>query len=142
MRLSALDRLHLMWAWAQSEKSRDPSTRVGAILREANQAVYHSNHNTFMTLRKPEEATREERYADVLHAEEACLLSAGPAAMGATIYCTHEPCGRCWRKLLHMGVARVVFNRTTPDRRERWACQGGRDAAERAGVVIQEVLPT
>ncbi len=53
-------------------------------------------------------------YDDVLHAEIKALREAGPAARGATIYTTLEPCshhgrtGPCARALIDAGITRVV----------------------------------
>lgn len=135
-----VDHINLVLAHAEAEKSLDPSTQVGAVLVEAGQARRHLSHNTFLSLADPATATREERYADVLHAEEHLMLQVGPhLAAGATVYCSQEPCGRCWKLLTYMGVRRVVHSPTTPDRRERWNCDEGRALAVKAGLDIEEV---
>ena len=57
------------------------------------------------------------------HAEPAALAMAGPAARGATVYVTLEPCchwGRtppCTEALIRAGVARVVVGARDPDPR-------------------------
>lgn len=124
-----IDEFHMTLAREAAAKSADPSTKVGACL-VTSELVQYPRHNFFPTLLRPEEASREERYADVVHAEEAALLAAGgAAARGSTVYCTHEPCRRCWGLLLNFGVARVVFQKTSEDRRERWGCDEGRRIA-------------
>ena len=55
-----------------------------------------------------------------VHAEVMALTQAGPAARGATVVCTLEPCnhfGRtppCTRALIEAGVARVIVAATDP----------------------------
>lgn len=140
MRHAIYDKVNLILASAEAEKSLDPSTQVGAVLLRGDRAVRLSAHNTFLTLADPASASREERYADVLHAEEAVMLKAGPdACAGGTLYCTHEPCQKCWGIAIWMGVGGVVFRRTDEERRVRWGCGPGRAAAIRAGLAIVEV---
>lgn len=119
--------------------SRDPSTKVGGILLIGRRGRKIMGVNTFVGITNPETATREERYEDVVHAEETALLEAGELAKGATYVGSHEPCGRCYRRLIHAGVAAIIFPPTSPERRERWGCEGGRAIAEARGVAVMEV---
>ncbi|PSR59367.1 nucleoside deaminase [Nocardia sp. MDA0666] len=43
------------------------------------------------------------------HAELTALDAAGPAAAGATVYASGEPCPMCSAALVWAGVARIVF---------------------------------
>ena len=46
-----------------------------------------------------------------IHAEENTLLQCalhGVSSKGATMYCTHEPCDRCIRRMKNAGVTRWV----------------------------------
>lgn len=73
------------------------------------------------------------------HAEATALAGAGPAARGATLYCTLEPCphhGRtppCADAIVAAGVARVVVALEDPDARVR-----GRGLARlrQAGITV------
>ncbi|MGH9075858.1 MAG: bifunctional diaminohydroxyphosphoribosylaminopyrimidine deaminase/5-amino-6-(5-phosphoribosylamino)uracil reductase RibD [Acidimicrobiales bacterium] len=73
------------------------------------------------------------------HAEAAALTLAGPAARGATVYTTLEPCshhGRtppCTEGLVAAGVARVVVAIDDPDPAERGA---GLHALRQAGIEV------
>jgi diaminohydroxyphosphoribosylaminopyrimidine deaminase/5-amino-6-(5-phosphoribosylamino)uracil reductase len=75
------------------------------------------------------------------HAEEQALTLAGPAARGASVYVTLEPCGErtsgsasCSARLEHAGVARVVIAADNPDPRS-----AGRGVARlrAAGVPVE-----
>lgn len=116
-----------------SANSSDPSTKVGCCIFPVDQldaeggSVMDCGFNVFLGLADPETATREERYAAVMHAEMTALLSIGKRARGALVVCTHEPCVDCWKALAFCGVGEVIFVQTTSDRRERWKCQEGRD---------------
>lgn len=55
------------------------------------------------------------------HAEVVALMQAGPAAVGATLFCSLEPCahqgrtGPCAEAILAAGIARVVFGSADPN---------------------------
>ena len=44
-----------------------------------------------------------------VHAEANALIQAGREAFGATMYCTHSPCGYCARLIVNSGVIRFVY---------------------------------
>lgn len=121
IRSEAMDGDMLRLALQVSQTSRDPSTQVGGVLVLVDGTVV-ARCNTFLSMTDEElqEASREQRLADVLHAEEVLLMEA--AARGAWYYGTHEPCGRCWKLLERAGVTRVVYVATDADRRQRWSC--------------------
>lgn len=113
---------NLRLAQETARDSLDPSTKVGGVLL-LRDGTRIKRCNEFMTMTNPDAATREERMADVLHAEDGVLLEVGQArAQDAWYYGTHEPCGRCWRLLAWAGVSRVVYVKTDVERRQRWGC--------------------
>ena len=53
-----------------------------------------------------------------VHAEQNAIVQAaklGVCLEGATLYCTHQPCGPCAKILLNAGIARVVYEQGYPD---------------------------
>ena len=73
------------------------------------------------------------------HAEAAALDQAGPAAQGATVYVTLEPCAHhgktppCADALAEAGVARVVFGAADPTDK----ASGGAERLRTAGVEVE-----
>ena len=52
------------------------------------------------------------------HAEQNAIIQAarlGVSIDGATLYCTHQPCGICAKMIVNAGIARVVYNEGYPD---------------------------
>lgn len=72
------------------------------------------------------------------HAEAVALAAAGPAAHGATLYVTLEPCRHqgktppCTDAIVSAGVRRVVFAAHDPDR----TAAGGATVLRAAGIVV------
>ena len=107
--------------------SKDPSTRVGAVIANANtKRVVSMGFNGFPAGVEDSEdrlGTREIKYEMVVHAEANALLFAGPAAENCTLYVTPlPPCARCAVLIIQAGISRVVC--PTPDKtKEPWASQ-------------------
>ena len=52
------------------------------------------------------------------HAEQNAIIQAaklGVSIDGATLYCTHQPCGVCAKMIINAGIARVVYKNGYPD---------------------------
>ena len=99
--MSETDRIWMQRALELAARARgrtSPNPMVGAVLVRDNQLVGEGFH----------------AYAGSDHAEVAALREAGPAAQGATLYVSLEPCchyGRtppCVEQILQAGVRRVV----------------------------------
>jgi diaminohydroxyphosphoribosylaminopyrimidine deaminase/5-amino-6-(5-phosphoribosylamino)uracil reductase len=108
---------------AQARGRTSPNPMVGAVLVRDNQLVGEGFH----------------AYAGSDHAEVVALREAGPAATGATLYVSLEPCchfGRtppCVEQILEAGVRRVVTACEDPNP----AVSGkGISALRAAGVVV------
>lgn len=94
-----------------AEWSKDPSTKVGAVLVDVDKVVIGTGFNGF-----PRGVDDDpERYADremkldlTVHAEMNAILKASASARGSTLYCTHPPCVRCAAHIIQAGSKRVV----------------------------------
>ena len=106
--------------------SKDPSTKVGAVLVR-NKRIVATGFNGF-----PQALTdfdcllqnRERKYERIIHAEMNALLFTGmDGARGSDvfIYGMRGPCNNCTKHLIQAGVRRVVC--CGPDPRPEWACE-------------------
>jgi dCMP deaminase len=54
-----------------------------------------------------------------LHAEQNAIIQAakhGTNIDGATLYCTHQPCGICAKMIINAGVKHIIFDDGYPDK--------------------------
>ena len=109
-----------------AQRSKDPSTQVGACVVDANRRIVSTGFNGFPRgiADKYELLTeREEKYARVIHAEvNAILFSYRDLADCALYVWPLAPCPRCAVVIIQVGLKRVV----APDwdtGHERWGDQ-------------------
>lgn len=98
-------------AHAVSQRSKDPTTKVGAVLVDKNNHVIGTGYNG-MPPGIPEETLwkdRETKYKYVIHAEANCLLHAVSGTKGAVLYCTLTPCAECMKLIASAGVSKVFY---------------------------------
>jgi dCMP deaminase len=119
------------WRLAQfvSEWSKDPQSKVGAVVTTPGAGAIALGYNGFPAGVED----RAERLTDseiklemVIHAEQNALLIAGPSARGGVLYVYGKPvCSRCAGIIIQAGVARVVTrDPTTVDENSKWRKTG------------------
>jgi dCMP deaminase len=91
--------------------SKDPSTRVGAVIAQPDRRVSSLGYNGFPRGVWDDDA----RYADrdtkmrfVCHAERNALDNAEISLRGCTMYVTLQPCADCTKSMIQRGISRVV----------------------------------
>lgn len=144
------DKYFILLAQAAARKSKDPSTKVGAVVVDGENIVRSTGFNGFPR-RVPDleedYLDREVKYRMVLHAEENALLAAarvGVPLQGCKLYCSLHPCFQCAKRIIQCGIVEVRFPVPTvedDDAYRRWF-QDMADARElmgRAGVQTRAV---
>lgn len=128
----------LGWAQYISTASKDPSTKVGAIIADQNNRVTGMGYNGFAIGVKDTEKRLKDRclkYSLVLHAETNALLSACKT-QECTIYVwPMPPCSQCMSQIIQSGIVRVV---APAEYEERWreSVELGLRIAWEAGVEV------
>lgn len=119
--------------------SRDPSTKVGAVIVRPDKSVASVGFNGFPrgVNDDPERyADRPTKYDFVCHAEVNAILAAGERLHGYTIYSSPlHPCKECAKAIIQSGITRVVTNQPLEN---RWQSSYGVATTmfEEAGVKV------
>ena len=100
-----------------SERSKDPSTQVGACIVDEDRRILSTGYNGFPQGCSDDEFpwNRDEKLGDtkyqyVVHAELNAILNArGKNLAGSTIYVALFPCHECAKAIIQSGVKEVVY---------------------------------
>ena len=119
--------------------SKDPSTKVGAVIVDGDNRVISIGYNGFPKGVKDDHRldNRDLKYDMVVHAEANALLFANAPTKGCTIYTwPFQPCSRCASLIIQAGVQRVV---SVENEETRWVSnfQLAHDMLAEARVVMQ-----
>lgn len=96
-----------------ASKSKDPSTKVGAVIVRPDNTVASLGYNGFPSSvvddPRRAEIDRDWKLARTIHAEMNALIAAREPLNGYTIYTWPlPPCSHCAAALIQAGIARVV----------------------------------
>lgn len=105
--LRFLDLAKLVSSW-----SKDPSTKVGAVIVDGDKRVVSIGYNGFpIGINDDDDKlnNRELKYKMIIHAECNALMFANTNLVGYTIYTyPFMPCPKCASMIVQSGIARVV----------------------------------
>lgn len=114
-KLKYLDKWHLRFlqmAEHVAEWSKDPSTKVGAVIVRPDRTIASVGFNGFArgVLDTAERlSNRELKYPLTVHAEPNAILSAHEPVRGHTLYVSPlSPCSNCAGVIIQSGIGRVV----------------------------------
>ncbi len=100
-----------------AQRSKDPSTQVGACIVDSNNRILSTGYNGFPQGCSDEEfpwnrdeAEGETKYPFVVHAELNAVLNAqGKSLIGAKLYVGLFPCNECAKAIIQSGIREVVY---------------------------------
>ncbi len=116
------DERFLQLAQHIAQWSKDPSTKVGAVIVRPNRTIASVGYNGFPRGVNDDERLNDRpyKYAMTVHAETNAILSANERLDGCTLYVTPlSPCSSCASILIQSGIKRVVAY--MPYQPEHWA---------------------
>ena len=123
--------------------SKDPSTKVGAIIVDDDKRVISVGYNGFPKGVRDDERLddRQEKYKIIVHAEVNAILFA-KNSLESTILYTYPfmPCSRCAGLVIQSGIKRVVSYKNTNPRWEK-DFNISRQMFQEAGVEVLEYEP-
>lgn len=114
------DKNFLELAKTVSTFSKDPSTKVGAVIADDDNRVVSIGYNGFPKGIKDDHRleNRDLKYDMIVHAEANALLFANAPVKGCTIYTwPFMPCSRCASLIIQAGIRRVV---SVENKEDRW----------------------
>ena len=127
-----------------AEWSKDPSTKVGAVIVDDLRIPQALGYNGFPrgVDDSPEKyADREVKLPRVVHAELNAILNANGSVRGSSLYVTLPPCSSCACAIIQAGIRRVVLSRpgaeVAPHWREQWRIS--EEMFNEAGVEVKYV---
>ena len=105
------DERFLQLAQHIAQWSKDPSTKVGAVIVRPNRTIASVGYNGFPRGVNDDERLNDRpyKYAMTVHAEANAILSANERLDGCTLYVTPlSPCSSCASILIQSGIKRGV----------------------------------
>ena len=113
-----LEMVELVASW-----SKDPSTKVGAVIVDHRQRVVSVGFNGLPRgIEDTEELLNDRavKYEMIMHAEVNAILFSNRPLEGCTLYATHPPCPRCAAVICQSGISTVVTTEPSEDYLSRW----------------------
>jgi dCMP deaminase len=140
------DKRFLLLAEHISEWSKDPSTRVGAVIVDNDRRILSLGYNGFPIGVNDSSERLNNKFTKleiIKHAEENALFNCRSRPIGCTIYITHPPCSSCAGSIIQHGITSVVYAVTEKNIgfSERWkkSFELASELFEEAGVSIRGV---
>ena len=131
-----------------SQRSKDPSTQVGACIIDTEKRIRSTGYNGFPQGCSDDEFpwNRDEnlgetKYQFVVHAELNAILNAsGKKLAGATLYVGLFPCNECAKAIIQSGIKEVIY---LSDKYHNTPSMGAsRKMLDAAGVKYRQIKPT
>ena len=135
-----------------SKKSKDPSTKVGAVVVGPDHEVRSIGFNGFPRGVDDTELRyndRDVKYMWVVHAEQNCVFNSSRSGIplkGCTMYLDWHPCNECAKAIIQAGITRLVISGDKYDARKedllsRWgkAIEVAEEMLWEAGVITDYV---
>lgn len=123
--------------------SKDPSTKVGAVITRSDNTIASVGFNGFPRGCSDSDGLyddREEKLDRVVHAELNAILNSHQRLDGCSIYVTHPPCGPCAAAIIQAGLTKVVYKKPTAGHTSKWgkSQERGRSMFKEARVICLE----
>jgi len=103
--------------------SKDPSTKVGAVIFDEKRRLVSAGYNGFARgVQDKDERLldREIKYKLTLHAEKNAIMFATAPTDGCTIVVTHPCCSQCAALVIQAGIKHVLWPKPSEEFMDRW----------------------
>ena len=131
-----------------SQRSKDPSTQVGACIVDGDKRILSTGYNGFPQGCSDDafpwnrdESQGETKYQFVVHAELNAILNAsGKKLSGSVLYVGLFPCNECAKAIIQSGISEVIYlsdkYHNTP------SMSASRRMLDAAGVKYRQIKPS
>jgi dCMP deaminase len=112
------DRRYMAVAEQVASWSKDPNTKVGAVIVDLDGKIVATGYNGFPRGVKdlPERYDIQAvKYAYVVHAELNAILNATQCLNDTILYVTLSPCRECAKAIIQSGIKMVIYRDYRPD---------------------------
>lgn len=138
------DRRYLALAEHVATWSKDPSTKVGAILVGRNRHQIAMGYNGIPRGIADSEDRLKDRATKLRftqHAERNVLDQVTFDTLGSTLIVTHFPCSECAKSIISKGIARVLYRSDNTSFNDRWLdeLRWSREMMIEAGIELMEL---
>ena len=131
-----------------AQRSKDPSTQVGACIVDSEKRILSTGYNGFPHGCSDDEfpwnrdeSLGETKYQFVVHAELNAILNAsGKSLAGSTLYVGLFPCNECAKAIIQAGIKEVIY--LSDKYHGVPSFEASRRMLNSAGVKITEIKPT
>lgn len=110
------DHYFMAMAHLSANRSKDPSTQVGAVIVNDENRIVGIGYNGFpkgcddhVFPWGREGEFLDKKYAYVVHAELNAILNANQLVKNCTIYVSLFPCNECAKAIIQSGIKKIVF---------------------------------
>jgi len=114
------DQYFMTLAYLVSMKSKDPSTRVGAVIVGKDNEIISTGYNGLPRNVKDKidrYVNKDYKYLSSNHAEENAILHCarnGVSSKNCSIYTPWIPCSRCAKSIIQAGISEVIYDENFP----------------------------
>ena len=131
-------------ALLSAQRSKDPSTQVGACIVNPRNKIISVGYNGMPTGISDDEfpwvregAPLETKYPYVCHAELNAILNASTSLKGCRIYVSLFPCNECCKAIIQSGIREVVY--LSDKYAETDSTKASKRMLDSAGVVYRQL---
>lgn len=140
------DECLMQMAHVISKRSKDPSTRTGAVIVNQQNVIVGMGYNGWPRgidhdfPWDSEGEFLEIKNTYVVHAEENAIYNANQSTKGCILYCLLFPCNECAKTIVQTGIQEVVFESDRNHDRPVWIAS--RRILDAAGVKYRQYQST
>lgn len=116
MKIIDWDTYFISLAHLSSMRSKDPNTKVGAVIVDEMNRIVSIGYNGMPRGCSDEDFPWERegdflntKYAYVVHAELNAILNSPRPVNGCTIYVSLFPCNECAKAIIQSGIKKIVY---------------------------------